>query len=199
MKFNLPAYTTNFFSTKVWIKCPKCSDKALVMSKPSKYVIPLSNEAKVHCTGCSFKAESNNNWNGYCQGFINLPCGFCGSRITHCTKPTKITFEKESLKCNICKKENEYELFWAPYRSNTATDPHFGYDLWLQINVKDNVLWGYNKEHLEYIKSYVEATLREDNSRHKYSLIANLPQWMLAAKNREAITRKIDKLISLTS
>lgn len=61
--------------------------------------------------------------------------------------------------------------------------------------MKNNVLWGYNTKHLEYIKIYIKATLREDNNRNKYSLIANLPQWMLSSKNRETVVKKIDKLI----
>ena len=88
MKFNLPAYSTNFFSTTVWIKCPKCAEKALVTSQPTTAVIPLTNHAEVHCTSCSFKTTERN-WRGYYQGFVNLPCGYCGARITHCTKPIK--------------------------------------------------------------------------------------------------------------
>jgi hypothetical protein len=197
MKFNLPAYATNYFSTKVWVKCPKCNEKALVTSKPSKYVIPLNNDAKICCTSCSFKSKSATNWNGYCQGSINLPCGYCGSRLNFVSKPTKELYRNKSLKCEACHKEKEYEMFWAPYKGNLPSDPFFGYDLWLQTNVKGNVLWGYNKEHLEYIKFYIEASLREDNSRHKYSLIANLPKWMTIAKNRDNIVKKIDKLIGL--
>ncbi|NVK51401.1 MAG: hypothetical protein HWD85_00595 [Flavobacteriaceae bacterium] len=196
MKFNLPAYATNYFSTTVWIKCPKCGEKALVTSQPTNAVIPLTNNAEAHCTSCSFKTIERN-WSGYYQGFINLSCGYCGTRITHCTKPIKEIYAKENVTCTSCHKKRAYGLLWAPYKSNTATDPFFGYDLWLQIEVKNNILWGYNKEHLTYIRTYIEATLREDNSRHKYSLIANLPQWMVLAKNRDSIVKKIDKLISL--
>lgn len=105
MKFNLLTYTTNYFSTKVWVQCPKCAEKALVIAEPSEYIIPLNNEAKMQCTSCSFKAETNDVWNGYCQGFINQSCGFCGSEITHNTKPTKELYKNKNIKCNTCKKE----------------------------------------------------------------------------------------------
>jgi hypothetical protein len=197
MKFNLPAYTTNFFSTKIWVKCPKCAEKALVVSESSKTIIPIDNNAKIHCINCSYKEENTIKWNGFYQGFLQHACGFCGSKFQHATKPTKVPFIEAKIQCTACKNEKKYELCWAPYRSNTATDPYFGNDLWLQTNVKKNVLWGYNKAHLDYLKTYIIASLREDNNRHIYSLIANLPQWMIAAKNRDIVVKKIDKLIKL--
>jgi hypothetical protein len=199
MKFNLPAYTTNYFSTLIFVECPKCSKVAKVTSKPSLTILPIKNEAKIVCTNCNFKEENSTDWNGYCQGFLNQACGFCGSQILHSTKPTKEPYKNEKLNCTSCKNEKEYQLFWAPYRGNKATDPYFGYNLYLQTNIKNNVLWGYNKEHLYYLKAFIQATLREDNKRHKYSLIANLPQWMLAAKNRDIVVKKIGKMLTLKS
>jgi hypothetical protein len=52
----------------------------------------------------------------------------------------------------------------------------------------------YSLKHLKYLKEYVAAKLREDNDRHKYSMITNLPQWIKSAKNREAILKKLSKL-----
>lgn len=111
MKFNLPVYTTNYFSTEVFVNCPKCNQRALVTSKPSKYILPINNEVKVECTSCSFKEESSDSWSGYCQGFLNTSCGFCGTKLNHSTKPTKEIYEKEKVKCNTCKNEKNMNFF----------------------------------------------------------------------------------------
>ena len=69
-----------------------------------------------------------------------------------------------------------------------------GYELWLQADVKGNILWVYNQEHLSYLRDYISAKLRDVDGRHKYSLIANLPQWVKDAKNRDTIVKKLNKL-----
>jgi hypothetical protein len=101
MKFNFPIYTTNYFSTKVLVKCPKCKEKAIVTSKPSSCILPLNNEAKIQCTSCSFQQENTTDWNGYCQGFFKDACGFCGTKMYHSTKPTKETYKKGECKMHF--------------------------------------------------------------------------------------------------
>jgi len=54
----------------------------------------------------------------------------------------------------------------------------------------------YNIDHLDYLKEYVEAKLREDDARHKYSMITNLPQWVKSSKNRDIIVKRLNKLKS---
>ena len=85
-------------------------------------------------------------------------------------------------------------MHWYKYKQDFAIDPYFGLDLYLQVNIKENVFWVYNIDHLKYLRHYVSSTLREGYGRHKYSLITNLPQWIKAAKNRELIVKKLDFL-----
>ncbi|RJX38951.1 hypothetical protein D3P09_15690 [Paenibacillus pinisoli] len=72
-------------------------------------------------------------------------------------------------------------------------DWYFGYPLYLQIPCCGQTLWAYNLEHLEYLKNYVQAELRED---HPYylSVESRLPLWMKSAKNRDAVLKAISKL-----
>lgn len=196
MRFNKPAYPTVYFSEEIWIKCPKCSEPALVKTKLPKYTIPFPSGYKSVCTcnHCRFQETDDNNWSGYVQGFINRACGNCGSAISHTTQATKQPFKASEITCSVCKDTRNYELQWYPYRNEKPTDLYFGFDLWLQTSIKNKVLWVYNIEHLDYLKEYVEAKLREDDSRHKYSMISNLPQWIKSSKNRDLIVKKLDKL-----
>lgn len=72
-------------------------------------------------------------------------------------------------------------------------DWYFGYPLYLQIACCGHTLWAYNLEHLEYIKNYVEAELRE-NGTYYLSVESRLPYWIKSAKNRNAVLKAIAKL-----
>ncbi|WP_223596475.1 hypothetical protein [Neobacillus bataviensis] len=74
-----------------------------------------------------------------------------------------------------------------------AFDWYFGYPLYLQIACCGHTLWAYNIEHLEYIKNYVEADLRE-NGTYYLSVESRLPLWIKSAKNRDAVVKAISKL-----
>lgn len=198
MKFNKPAYPTVYFSEEIWVKCPKCSEPALVKTELPKYTIPFptGHKSVCNCNSCGFQDTENDKWSGYLQGFINRSCGNCGSRISHTTEPTRKPYESSELTCGVCKTKREYQIQWYQYRNDKATDPYFGFDLWLQTSIKENVLWLYNNDHLDYLKEYVEAKLRDDDGRHKYSMITNLPQWVKSSKNRDVIVKKLNKLKS---
>lgn len=196
MRFSQPAYPTVFFSDKILVKCNTCSGVGMVKTKFGKYTIPfpIDHESVFSCNQCGLVKKHSIDWYGLYQGFLSINCGFCGSGIFYTSKPTKNKTPKTSIICGTCKKEKEYELKWFKYRKDTSVDPYFGLDLWLQINYKDHFLWVYNLEHLQYLKEYVASTLREDNDRHKYSMITNLPQWIKSAKNRDSILKKLNKL-----
>ena len=189
-------YPTVYFSENILAKCPKCMGKCYVTTQLDKYSVPFPNNYKssVQCQQCGFSKKNDEEWFGYCQGFLKMHCGFCGSKLHHTTKPTKEPFEKTLVKCQRCNTEKSYPLNWYRYKGNEAIDPYFGLELWLQIAVKDNTLWVYNAEHLKYLQEYVTSELREDDARHKYSLVTNLPKWIKVAKNRDLVLKKLNVL-----
>ncbi|WP_030935930.1 hypothetical protein [Streptomyces sp. NRRL S-646] len=76
--------------------------------------------------------------------------------------------------------------------------------LWLRAETRHGELWAYNLEHLDLIRRFVVADLRErapwyDTGR-KMTLVARLPAWIKSAKNRGEVLRAIDRLrASVTS
>ena len=196
MKFNQAAYPTIYFSEEIWVSCPKCLEPALVTTKLPKHTIPFpaGHNSVCNCKYCGFQVSGTENWSGYVQGFIDRTCRNCGSGISFTTEPTRDPYQTSKVYCETCKKENEYKINWYRYRSDKATDPYFGLDLWLQTGIKNNTIWLYNLTHLEYLKEYVESKLRADDGRHKYSMITNLPKWIKSAKNRQLILKKLNLL-----
>ena len=84
----------------------------------------------------------------------------------------------------------------------TPEDPFFGLPLLLQAPCCDEVLWAFNSRHLEVLGALVGASVREREREARArgevvsnsTLLAKLPRWMKAAKNRDAVVRCIDKL-----
>lgn len=168
----------------------------MVKTELPKYTLPFPTELKsvCNCDSCGFQDAENEAWSGFVQGFVNRACGNCGSRISHTTEPTRNPYDSSELTCEVGKTNRKYKTQWYRYRNDMPTDPYFGFDLLLQTNIKGNILWLYNIDHLNYLMEYVESKLREDGGRHKYSMITNLPQWVKSAENRDWIVKKLNRV-----
>ena len=196
MRFTQPAYPTVHFSEEIWVKCPNCNDLGLVSTPLGRFNIPKPTgyTSRFSCIHCGCEKRDRSDWQGLWQGTMSQACGHCGTSLHTITAPTKSPINEALIKCHVCSHERQYELRWYRFTKDQPCDPFFGLELWLQTTVKSNTLWLYNLNHLNYLRDYVIATLREDDGRHKYSLITNLPQWIKAAKNRNEIVKKLDKL-----
>jgi len=75
-----------------------------------------------------------------------------------------------------------------------SSGEYCGFSLWLKSNCCGNILWVYNKKHLNYLESYVGANLREEFTNINQSLVSRLPYWIKKSQNRESILKCILKL-----
>lgn len=81
-------------------------------------------------------------------------------------------------------------------------DPFFGLPLLLQAPCCDEVLWAFNLRHLDLLGALVGASLRERERAAQArgevvsnkTLLARLPRWMKAAKNRDAVVACVERL-----
>ncbi|GLY19605.1 hypothetical protein Kisp01_66190 [Kineosporia sp. NBRC 101677] len=84
--------------------------------------------------------------------------------------------------------------------SGGTSDPFFGHPLWLQTPCAGHVLWAYNGQHVEDLRAYVAASLRErGETRMNSSMFSRLPLWMKAADNRGQVLAGLTKLHDLTA
>ncbi len=86
----------------------------------------------------------------------------------------------------------------------SAADAYFGLPLWLQIEVGDRQFWAHSLRHLQFIKTFVQATIRERNIGHfqgwrNQSAISRLPEWIKLAKNRKRVLKAIELLAATTN
>lgn len=106
------------------------------------------------------------------------------------------------LVCRHCglsrqrKKDDPIAFFWGG--AQDMLDPYFHEPLWLQTNTRHGQLWAYNPEHLDLLRQYVQATLREHDPWHepwrKMGLFGRLPAWIKQAKNRDEVLRGLDRM-----
>jgi len=85
-----------------------------------------------------------------------------------------------------------------------ARDPYFRAPLWLQTETRHGRLWAYNLPHLDLLRQFVAASLRERDPWYehgrKMTYVARLPAWVKSAKNRGEVLRAVDRIrASVTS
>lgn len=140
---------------------------------------------------------------------ILVVCPSCGSKAI-VTSSHSDTWQAEFL-CLQCLSHktwggdpNSFVTAYSNYEQHEGMlfgpplDCFFRYPLWYQIPCKNEVLYAYNFNHLNWLEQYVDAKLRErtqtEHGWHNSSLQSRLPQWILSTKNRNIVLKKIAEL-----
>jgi endogenous inhibitor of DNA gyrase (YacG/DUF329 family) len=175
------------------VECPKCKKAAVVQIDETH----VPHTGKLTCMNC-FHAETTEDLIRY-NAIVKRSCDHCGKPI-HITIPNqKLKSEQISVPCPHCGTTRVYQPRNEEYRivyksSDSPSDTMFNLPLWLQIEVKDNLFWAYNKKHLQDIKRYVQAKLRERQTLEFTTMVERLPKFIKEAKNRDAILKAIERL-----
>ena len=118
---------------------------------------------------------------GYFANDIQVIC-------PNCEKNACIISEnKTRLICKHCGKNEEKRLPYPYHLFETEK-------LVLKIKCCGELLWFFNKDHMHYIREFVEAELRTQPTASTASLIATLPKWIQKGDNRKEILKAMDKL-----
>ncbi|MFB7935753.1 hypothetical protein [Streptomyces sp. NPDC056049] len=102
--------------------------------------------------------------------------------------------------CGLARERRGHPVMLAGGSAGPATDPWFGVPLRFRAETRHGWLWAYDRAHLDLIRRYVAAPLRErapwyDTGR-KMTLVARLPAWIKHAKNRDEVLRAIRRAAS---
>ncbi len=136
----------------------------------NKRLSEFQKEVWVHCPQCNKKAIAKVD---YEQKDARLFCDHCGYH------------NQKSTETKVMGIKGNWEL---------AAGSYFGAPLWLEYPFKNDVVWAYNGDHLEYLENYISANLREHKDRTHYTLLEKLPKFYHEAKNRNALLKVIAKL-----
>ncbi|MEU6234634.1 hypothetical protein [Kitasatospora sp. NPDC047058] len=100
--------------------------------------------------------------------------------------------------CGLSRVSSGGRVSFSRGTAQPATDPYFGVPLWLQLETRHGWLWAYNPEHLDLLRQFVRAPLRERapwyDTGQKMTLVARLPRWIKGAKNRDEVLRALARI-----
>lgn len=189
-----PPTTRYAYAKEFWVKCPKCSKAARVIRKE----IVGTGDDKLVCHHCNYSEMADERLRY--TATVNRACGNCGEPIQVSIPNNKEKVTELKYSCPHCHVPEIYKpsntLYRLKYSMERLADPVFGLPLWFQENVKGDTLWAGNKEHLLEIRNYVTARLRERQTMRITTMVEKLPQFIKAAKNREAVLKAIERMLN---
>lgn len=180
------------FSNEVLVCCPNCAGQAKVSYDKSS----SNNKPKFHCSNCYKQFEFGLWYGEVILSPKNKKCDFCGVSIKNTYQKG---FGKDTLIKVCCQNCGQAKLYEAEHMresvdSQTAIDPYFGLQLWLQLDFDGSILWAYNTAHLDFLEEFIGAKLREEKVVSRHSLTQTMPSFIMKASNRAKLLRLISKM-----
>ncbi|MFW2178063.1 MULTISPECIES: hypothetical protein [unclassified Moraxella] len=180
------------------VVCPRCNKASKVEN------------AEFYCLHCHLHLNECDkfHWYGDLQLTTksNQSCYHCGSPLFYQNvihAPHDNFSKKITLECEKCQKQNSVTLQKMIIHKYQGEDYYFGLPLLLQMSCSHGILWAYNWQHLQDLKAFIQADLRERTKNSgNGSLMSRLPLWIKSAKNREGLLKlitKIEKLVQIES
>src|SRR5690606_10573368 len=182
------------WSKNTLVKCPACSKRAIVKNEKGIFAWYFNKNSELNCANCGLTAKQNELVSYRLK--LRRNCSNCGQKIEKTIPNIKEPKEFINVKCKNCGATEKHKTRNISQQmtfenQNGAKEQIFGVSLWLQEEFKGNILWALNYDHLEYLKEYISADLRE---RTGMSMSAKLPQFIKEKKNRVRLLKLIDKM-----
>lgn len=188
-----PPTTRYAYAKEFWVECPKCAKAARVIKKD---LVGIGDD-KLLCHHCNYSETADERLRY--TATVSRACRHCGGSIEVSIPNNREKVAELKYSCPHCDVPEVYKPNNVPYRlkycSERLTDPVFGLRLWFQESIKGDTLWASNKEHLLEIRHYVTAKLRERQTMRITTMVEKLPQFIKAAKNREAVLKAIERML----
>ncbi len=198
-----------FYYADQWVFCPDCETKGIVhyQIKSTDSVGTLCGRHFVFtCSHCnrhldSSSSQYNLEFNAYYEITVNEACHFCGgSRLTADKKIINIKNPQAFVEaeCSVCHKiskliVNSKNIYLR--KADRLEYTVFGLKLCLVANTRLGNIYLHNPEHLQELKSYIQADLRErTQNTGNSSYYSRLPAWIKSARNRKEILKALLRL-----
>ncbi|MDS7956618.1 MULTISPECIES: hypothetical protein [unclassified Acinetobacter] len=208
---------------EIWVHCPKCQKLAKIIEIKERELETV----RVFCTHCTYRKtlqhihiqtydymsyyfnlnENMAEWSGACEVKINAKCIICkeGKYKYLRQYARKSLIPREIvISCNFCLRENRFDDSTYTLRkisySKVGFDPYYAYRLFLNIAVRQGQICVYNPTHLEILKKFIQADLRERKfPNYNRSYFSRLPAWIKSTRNRKEILKAILRLEQMAS
>lgn len=192
-RYSGPATVRHSYMDEFLVECPKCRKLAVVTTKQSHD----TSEDKLICHNCNHSEKADELIRHH--AIVKRACDNCGLSIEINIPNNKEKVKDLTVHCPHCGTVRTYEprndAYTLTYENTGIGDPVFNLPLWFQTEIKGKVFWAYNREHLNEIRKYVSAKLRERQTMTHTTMVERLPNFIKTRKNREIIIKNIDKLM----
>ncbi|MFO0748556.1 MAG: hypothetical protein U1F43_23265 [Myxococcota bacterium] len=176
---------------EVSVVCPRCGGDARVTCAQPMW----RHEPRLVCGACALlRVGWPSDWRGPARGLARRRCGRCGQWCERRFASAAVRRGKVMLRCT-CGAETEAPVETRVIRYGGPYDPYFGLPVALQASVRGQLLWAWNRRHLELLAAWVGATLRERRGPPRKTLLASLPSWLGRAELRGDLMRALDRLM----
>lgn len=186
----------NFYN-EVLVRCPKCDNKATLKEVPKNCECGNCTVMTFECKKCFHKIDEPVY---QYKTFGKHYCGNCFEKFDLESQIFKKVPERYKVKCPHCNFQEEirpktYAFKVEPEKDGLIRDCWYNLPLWFQKEVKENIFWAYNQEHITYLERYIKASLRErnNNGSGNGTMISRLPKFIKEAKNRTKLLKILEK------
>lgn len=197
-----------------WVYCPDCETKGIVYYQ-KKHVDSSDTTCSSHfvftCSKCnrhlnSTSSQYNLEFNANYKITFHEACHFCGgNRLSVDQKILNIKSPQAFIeaKCTVCHKISKLVVHPKNIdiaKANRLEHTVFGLKLCLVANTRSGNIYLHNLEHLQELKSYIQADLRErTQNTGNSSYYSRLPAWIKSARNRKEILKALLRLEQMTT
>ena len=213
----------SYLKPELWVQCPKCSGLAKITETREQD----QHQVNFCCTQCSYRPQLdyarsysyswvtyyhnlNHNiehWRGACEISLNQKCLSCKQgryKFTQHYARTSQIPQQIKVECSFCLKTQIFDpsQFNINKQMNNKIghDPYFHCRLFLITPVRQGEICAFNPEHLQQLKAYISADLREKATfSYNRSYFSRLPAWIKSARNRKEILKAILRLEAMIS
>lgn len=192
-------YPLLYWAKDILVVCPKCRQDARIKGNPSW----KEWAAELFCAHCGYNCKTTaktESWQGNFTASGQRPCCSCGHKWVRLNKtisaPSHLLAETMNTRCQNCQTINKVPVTYSrAIPADHAIDPFFGLELALKTPTRHGTVWVYGMPHLQELKCYTTASLRENSTASpNSSYFSRLPAWIKSAKNRELVLKALDKL-----
>lgn len=198
-----------------WVKCLKCHQPNILKYRHREDLGRADqNQFLFTCSQCGFHLDSHDQHSRYKldgQYYISKggQCHRCGGaeiqaeqRVLDIRHPPAFL----QAECRLCHTISKFptqakDVYFIPNDKTTVNESTiFGLELYLCTATRFGYLYVYNPEHLQILKAYIQADLRERMPNVGTGYYFNcLPAWIKSARNRKEILKAILRLEQMSS
>lgn len=163
-RYSGPPTVRQSYMDEFIVECPQCGKEASVKVDRPRWL----DSGKLVCNNCMY-SETGDNLIRY-KSIVKRNCDNCGKTFETTLPNKKEKVDEMTIACPHCGTTRNYKPKHEEYRigydnKGQASDPIFNLPLWFQADVRGNLFWAYNRDHLSEIKAYVTSKLREGRQR----------------------------------